>query len=309
MHFAISQESQRGGRKSNQDRLGYAHTKDSLLLVLCDGMGGHLYGEIAAQIAVQTIGQMFEREARTRLEDARQFLEDAMMAAHVEIHRHRAGRGLAESPRTTCVAAVFQNNTAWWAHAGDSRLYWIRHGNILEITRDHSQLEAMISGKFSKETEHIEALPSRNQLFNCLGAPAMPLIELSDPVKIKPGDCFLLCSDGLWAPLSDSIIANAFKEDKVDYVVPRLVNQAVAEAGAGSDNVSAIGMSWGESADFGGAHSLTKPTIEASNKFVTTIESKSDADSDPMSENAIESAIAEIRQAIARTQKNDTKAG
>lgn len=306
MHFSISQESQRGGRKSNQDRLGYAHTKDSLLLVLCDGMGGHLHGEVAAQIAVQTIGQMFQREARTRLEDARQFLEDAMMAAHIEIHRHRAGRGLAESPRTTCVAAIFQNNTAWWAHAGDSRLYWIRQGNILETTRDHSQLEAMISGRLLKETEQVEDLPNRNQLFNCLGAPAMPLIELADPVKIKLGDCFLLCSDGLWAPLSDSVIANAFKDDKLEQAVPRLVNQALTEAGVSSDNVSAIGMSWGEVADMERAHGLTKPTVEASNKFVTTIETKSDADSDPMSEDAIESAIAEIRQAIARTQKNDT---
>jgi serine/threonine protein phosphatase PrpC len=306
MRFSICQESERGGRKTNQDRLGYAHTNDSLLLVLCDGMGGHLHGEVAAQITVQTIAQMFQREARTKLQDPCQFLEDAMMAAHIEIHRHRAGRGLAESPRTTCVTAVFQNNTAWWAHAGDSRLYWIRQGSILEVTRDHSQLEAMIADGLLNETEPLKDFPGRNQLFNCLGAPAMPLIELADPVKVKPGDYFLLCSDGLWGPLRDSVIAAAFKGGEVMRVVPQLVHQALTEAGAASDNVSAIGMVWEES-DLEEVATLTEPTVKIGSQLMSSIEARTALEADPMSEDAIESAIAEIRQAIARTQKSGSQ--
>ncbi|MFN8762381.1 MAG: PP2C family protein-serine/threonine phosphatase [Burkholderiales bacterium] len=309
MRFSIYQESKRGGRKTNQDRIGYVYTKDSLLMVLCDGMGGHMYGEVAAQLAVQAIGKMFQREARSRLSDPRQFLEDAMMAAHVEIHRYRAGRGLPESPRTTCVTAVFQNDTAWWAHAGDSRLYWIRDSGILEVTRDHSQLEAMIADGLLNKNDTADDLPDRNSLFNCLGAPAMPLIELADPVKIRVGDCFLLCSDGLWAPLNESTIATVFKDGKVMRAVPDLVNLALAEAGATSDNVSAIGMSWDDPGNAQAESTLTAPTVLGEDEFVTTIpvEADADADADPMSEDAIESAIAEIRQAIARTQKTGGK--
>lgn len=309
MRFSIYQESKRGGRKTNQDRMGYAYTKDTLLLVLCDGMGGHMYGEVAAHLAVQTIGKIFQREARTKLHDPRQFLEDAMMAAHVEIHRYRAGRGLPESPRTTCITAVFQNNTAWWAHAGDSRLYWMRDGGILEVTRDHSQLEAMIADGLLNENDGVEDIPDRNSLFNCLGAPAMPLIELADPVKIKVGDSFLLCSDGLWAPLKESVIAEAFKNTKVMRAVPDLVNLALAEAGATSDNVSAIGMTWEEPSGLQGVSALTAPTALSDEEFVTTIPVEPDVEADPMSEDAIESAIAEIRQAIARTQKTGGKGG
>ena len=276
-------------------------------MVLCDGMGGHMYGEVAAQLAVQAIGKMFQREARSKLADPRQFLEDAMMAAHVEIHRYRAGRGLPESPRTTCVTAVFQNNTAWWAHAGDSRLYWIRDGDVLEVTRDHSQLEAMIADGLLNEKDSPDDLPDRNSLFNCLGAPAMPLIELADPVKIKVGDSFLLCSDGLWAPLNQSTITAAFKAGKVMRAVPELVNLALAEAGATSDNVSAIGMSWDDPGSAQSESTLTAPTLLGEDEFVTTITDDTSADTDPMSEDAIESAIAEIRQAIARTQKTGSK--
>ncbi len=302
MRFSIYQESKRGGRKVNQDRMGYAYTRDALLVVLCDGMGGHMYGEVAAQIAVQTIGQMFQREAKTTLTDPRQFLEDAMMAAHIEIHRYRAGRGLPESPRTTCVTAVFQHNTAWWAHAGDSRLYWIRDGAILDITRDHSQLEAMIADGLVDETDPLEELPDRNRLFNCLGAPAMPLIELADPVKVKAGDHFLLCSDGLWGPLEDITIAEAFKGGNVMRVVPELINYALMQAGATSDNVTAVGLTWEETRDTDEAALLGPLTKKSSDEFVTTIQVKPGMEPEAMSEDAIESAIAEIRQAIAKTQ-------
>ena len=91
--------------------------------------------------------------------------------------------------------------------------------------------------------------------------------------------------------------------------VPDLVNLALAEAGATSDNVSAIGMSWDDPGNAQAESTLTAPTVLGEDEFVTTIpvEADADADADPMSEDAIESAIAEIRQAIARTQKTGGK--
>ena len=301
MRFSIYQESKRGGRKVNQDRMGYAYTKGALLMVLCDGMGGHMYGEVAAQIALETIGQMFQNQAKPSLPDPRQFLEDSMMAAHIEIHRYRAGRGLPESPRTTCVTAVFQDNKAWWAHAGDSRLYWLRDAKILQVTRDHSQLEAMIADGLVDKNDPLEDLPDRNRLFNCLGAPAMPMIELADPVKIRSGDHFFLCSDGLWGALDDNTIANAFRNTNIMRVVPELINHALLKAGSSSDNVTAIGMTWADAHATAEMEAGVGKKIEE--KFTTTIKPKKSLESEPMGVDAIESAIAEIRQAIAKTQQ------
>jgi protein phosphatase len=304
VRFSIYQESKRGGRKINQDRMGYAYTKDALLIIICDGMGGHMQGEVAAQIAVQTIGTQFQQQANSRIKDPKQFLEDAMMAAHIEIHRYRAGRGLPESPRTTCVTCIIQDGKAWWAHAGDSRLYWIRDGRIKDMTRDHSQLEAMIADGMVDANDP-NNLPDRNRLFNCLGAPAMPMIELSDPVRLEPGDHMLLCSDGLWGAVPDNIIAAAFRTNSVMRVVPELINYALLEAGASSDNVTAIGMTWE-----GHDNPDDPPSLPAGRggkeKFTSTIQLPAQgtgAPPAPMTDDEIESAIADIKQAISRSSK------
>jgi protein phosphatase len=304
VRFSIYQESKRGGRKINQDRMGYAYTKDALMIIICDGMGGHMQGEVAAQIAVQTIGTQFQQQANPRIKDPKQFLEDAMMAGHIEIHRYRAGRGLPESPRTTCVTCIIQDGKAWWAHAGDSRLYWIRDGRIKDMTRDHSQLEAMIADGMVDANDP-NNLPDRNRLFNCLGAPAMPMIELSDPVRLEPGDHMMLCSDGLWGAVPDNIIAAAFRTNSVMRVVPELINYALLEAGASSDNVTAIGMTWE-----GHDNPDDPPSVPmgrgGKEKFTSTIQLPAQgagAPAAPMTDDEIESAIADIKQAISRSSK------
>ncbi|MDP2252558.1 MAG: protein phosphatase 2C domain-containing protein, partial [Thiobacillus sp.] len=69
MKFTIYQASRQGGRKNNQDRVAYSYSREALLMVVADGMGGHMYGEIAAQIAVQTLTDLFQKMAKPRLDD------------------------------------------------------------------------------------------------------------------------------------------------------------------------------------------------------------------------------------------------
>lgn len=304
MRFSIYQESKRGGRKMNQDRMGYAYTRECLMIVVCDGMGGHMQGEVAAQIAVQTIGAEFQKAAQPILKDPKQFLEDAMMASHIEIHRYRAGRGLPESPRTTAVCCIIQQGKAWWAHAGDSRLYLLRDGKIEAVTRDHSQLEAMIADGMLKDHDRSD-YPDRNRLFNCLGAPAMPMIELADPVRLHPGDHLMLCSDGLWGAVDDNIIAAAFRTNSVMRVVPELINYALMEAGAASDNVTAIAMTWEGEDDYVITEQDALPTQGPERDgFRSTIQiPRTAVAEEPMTDDEIESAIADIRRAIAKTNK------
>src|SRR5574340_321005 len=166
MKFSIYQSSRQGGRKYNQGRVAYSYSKESLLMVVADGMGGHFHGEIAAQMTVQLVAEMFQKQAHPTLRDPLFFLDHAMHAVHDAISDYSAENELLESPRTTCVAAVIQRDMAYWAHVGDSRLYFFRQGRLVTRTQDHSRVQQMFDqGRITgaQMTTH----PERNKIYNC----------------------------------------------------------------------------------------------------------------------------------------------
>ena len=243
MQFSIYQESRRGARRSNQDRIAYCYSRDALLMLVADGMGGHLHGEVAAQIAMQFITETFRREAKPALADPALFLRHAITGAHHAIIEHAAAGGLAEAPRTTCVACVVQDNAACWAHAGDSRLYHIRDGRIMAQTKDHSRVQQLIDQGRIRE-EAFAAHPERNRIFNCLGSHRPPQVDLSEKTRLHAGDTLILCSDGLWGPLSGKIISSALQKNGIMQAVPELLDEAEGRAGRQCDNLSVIGITW-----------------------------------------------------------------
>jgi serine/threonine protein phosphatase PrpC len=243
MQFTIYQESRRGSRRSNQDRIAYCYSRDALLMLVADGMGGHEHGEVAAQIAVQFITDVFRREAKPALADAREFLRRAISGAHHSIILHAADAGMAQAPRTTCVACVVQDNIACWAHAGDSRLYHIREGRILAQTKDHSLVQQLIDlGRIREEA--VGAHPERNRIFNYLGSAELPRIEVSAMTRMDAGDILMLCSDGLWAPLSGKIICGGLQPGDILRTAPELMDAAERRAGRECDNLSMIAVGW-----------------------------------------------------------------
>jgi serine/threonine protein phosphatase PrpC len=141
MRFSVYQVSRKGGREKNEDRMGYCYTRDAGLFALADGMGGHPEGEVAAQVALQTMAAIFQREAKPSLADPLRFLHDAVIAGHHQLLRYATERALVDTPRTTMVACVLQGNAAYWAHCGDSRLYLVRGDKLIARTRDHSYTE------------------------------------------------------------------------------------------------------------------------------------------------------------------------
>jgi serine/threonine protein phosphatase PrpC len=243
MQFSIYQDSRRGSRKTNQDRIAYCYSKDALLMLVADGMGGHLHGEVAAQVATQFITDMFRREAKPALSDPIQFLRRAIAGAHFAIVEHAAGARLAEAPRTTCVVCAVQDNRACWAHAGDSRLYHIRKGRIAAQTKDHSRVQQLIDQGRVRE-EAFGAHPERNRIFSCLGSSAPPQVDVSAPTRLESGDTLLLCSDGLWGPLSGKMICAALQAGDIMQSVPRLLDEAERRAGRECDNLSVIALGW-----------------------------------------------------------------
>ncbi|MCX8085614.1 MAG: serine/threonine-protein phosphatase [Rhodocyclaceae bacterium] len=243
MKFSIFQESRIGGRARNEDRLGYRYTREALLMVLADGLGGHGHGEVAAEAAVRSIVATFEQQARPRLSDPQAFLADALAGAHVAVLAQSGLRQLRDPPRTTCVACVVQDGCAAWAHAGDSRLYLLRNGRILARTEDHSRVQPLVAqGRLAAaEARHH---PWRHQLTSCLGGDGSPRFEFSAKVPLKRGDVVLLCSDGVWGPLADETPLERLSLTNPIKAAPRLLDRVESLAGSGRDNLSLLVLSW-----------------------------------------------------------------
>ena len=290
MQFSIYQESRRGARKSNQDRIAYCYSREALLMLVADGMGGHLRGEMAAQIAVEAITAAFRRDAKPRLADPAAFLRRAIMEAHRAIVQNAEDNGLPESPRTTCVACVVQDGAARWAHAGDSRLYLLGEGRVLARTKDHSLVQQLIdSGRIREEA--FGAHPERNRIFNCLGSQRLPRVDLSEETALNYGDTLMLCSDGLWSPLSAKIISSTVLEMGIMQGMPQLLDQAELRAGRECDNLSVVALTWEEQA----RPARAQPAAEAAMPPAAEPEQGvylSDAE--------IERAIAQIRDSMKR---------
>ncbi len=313
MQFSVYQESHLGGRKVNQDRMGYSFTRDALLLVLADGMGGHLRGEIAAGIALQTISAVFQQQAAPYIKGPERFLEEACMAAHREIHRYATLHDMPDTPRTTVVVCLIQHNVATWAHCGDSRLYWLRDGAVMARTRDHSHIENLI--RQGKAPESARAThPDRNKLYNCLGAASAPKVDISRRASVLPGDVMLLCSDGLWAVLPERELVDTLSTRPVVRAVPELLQAALRQGGDTGDNVTGLAITWqGSAAGDGVATEVMSatsslPTLIRTEELPqdlrgTTIPAPGDPAFDPFDEEQIERAIAEIRGAIEKSSR------
>lgn len=304
MKFTIYQESRIGKRTSNQDRVAYCYSRDALLMVLADGMGGHLHGEVAAQIAVQYITEYFQREARTRIADPFLFLSRGLTNAHSAILDYAEERELPEAPRTTCVACIIQDSVAYWAHAGDSRLYVIRAGRILAQTRDHSRVQMLIDNGQISEDEAAHH-PSRNRVFSCLGGVQSPQIDFSRKTPLLAGDVMLLCTDGFWGPLAAADIVRGFAGANLMQLAPKMMDQAEQIAGEASDNLSLIAMNWeedyAEATTIGAVQTQTMP-LDAYTTQMEGFERNRPREPD-LTDDDIERAISEIRSAIQKYSK------
>ncbi|HEV7432023.1 MAG TPA: PP2C family serine/threonine-protein phosphatase, partial [Steroidobacteraceae bacterium] len=211
MRVEHAELSLRGARDSNQDRVGAEVSDEAVLLVACDGMGGHEEGERAAVVALQAINQRFRAIAQPLL-DPLGFLHLALGAAHQQIVNIGTDIPLENRPRATIAMCLVQRGSAYWAHVGDSRTYHLRRGRLVARTRDHSHVELLVrEGVIGAEQVHNH--PMRNFVESCLGGEVLlPEMDVSPRQALEVGDVLLVCTDGLWAGVNDEEIAAAFAQ-------------------------------------------------------------------------------------------------
>ncbi len=294
MRFSIYQASRQGGRNYNEDRIADSYSRDALLMVIADGMGGHSHGEIAAQLAVKTVADLFQRHAHPKLRDPANFLHGALQRTHEVINEYTLKQKMPEAPHTTCVACVVQDDTAWWAHVGDSRLYLFSDNALITRTHDHSAVQQLLDDGLITESE-MSLHPDRNKVFNCLGGYLVPEIELSRSMPLTQHDRIIMCTDGLWGQVTTEQIATTLFRFPLARAIEFLMDHAELRAGRTGDNLSAIAMTW-ESQDEMDGHAVSTVAM-ADNAFTTQMGNYSPNAAD-LAEDEVERVIHEIQNTI-----------
>lgn len=245
MQFEHAELSLIGDREDNQDRVSVAVNGNTAFMIVIDGMGGHSDGSRAADTALQSLLSSFS-QTPTPVFDPIGFLHLSLSRAHDDVARLGSGLSVDSRPRATTAVCLVQEGAAYWAHIGDSRVYHIRNGQVVTRTRDHSHVELLLREGRITEAE-VATHPMRNFVECCLGGdPAIPEMTISTRQRLQPGDVLLLCTDGIWANLSDQEIAMFFRPECEDLRawLEALGRRAVQSAAPFSDNSTAAVLRW-----------------------------------------------------------------
>ena len=221
-------------RTLNQDDCGDFQDPETgvHLLVVADGMGGHRGGEVASQMAVQEMGNVFDQSPHP---PPQELLAQAFKEANEKIFERADHESELSGMGTTAVALILDGQpNAYLAHVGDSRAYRMRGGRLEQLTDDHSVVGELVRGG-QLSAEEARHHPQSNEILRALGTRPDVNIEFTR-VDVRAGDRFLLCSDGLSGMLSDQVIASALAEGPAEEITQRLIELA-NEAG-GTDNIT-----------------------------------------------------------------------
>ena len=217
-------------RSLNED----AYIADGKLFAVADGMGGHRAGEVASSLALEALAFALSKRAKDTLEEQ---LEEAVQRANKTVHdkavRDLDRRGMG----TTLTVAVPKSGKLYIGHVGDSRLYRMRDGKLIQLTRDHSLVAQMVESGHLKP-EEAEIHPQRSVITRAVGGDNDIKVDIIVE-EMLAGDKFLLCTDGLNTMLSDEDITEVLRDKKdLEEACRELV--AWANDKGGNDNITVI---------------------------------------------------------------------
>ena len=223
-------------RHANED----AFFAEPPLFAVADGMGGAQAGEVASRIAADAFGT-----ADDRGEAPERYLTRVVRAANERIHRVAERDSSRSGMGTTLTAALIGEDEVSFAHVGDSRAYVLRDGDLRRLTSDHSLVEELRRQGRLTEAQ-AEEHPQRSIITRALGPePEVEVDTLTYPAR--PGDVFVLCSDGLTTMVPEARIARILERSHdLDAAVSRLVREA--NEGGGRDNITVVAFRLDEAA-------------------------------------------------------------
>ena len=227
LHYAA--RSDRGLVRSNNQDSVYAGPR---LLALADGMGGHAAGEVASKVVIAALAPLDDDEPG---DDLLGQLREAVLAGNGAISELVSSDPDLDGMGTTLTAVLFAGSKLGLVHIGDSRAYLVRDGELSQITHDDTFVQSLIDeGRITEEEAANH--PQRSLLLRALtGHETEPSLAVREA---RPGDRYLLCSDGLTSPVSEDTIAEALRISDPQQCADRMIELALK--GGGPDNVTVI---------------------------------------------------------------------
>lgn len=221
-------------REVNEDFLAYFDTINGHVFVLCDGMGGHNAGDVAAELATEAVGKYFNEIYHKNPFEA---VEKAIIYANQVVVRHSHGNDYLTGMGTTIVVALIRDDRVYYGHAGDSRLYVHKDNNIEQLTTDHSYVQTLLDKSIISKHEALTH-PRKNEVTRAVGLSNDFEADVSPKAYIPENEHILmLCSDGLTNMLNDEEI-NIILNSK--YKIHEKANKLIRNANkkGGIDNIS-----------------------------------------------------------------------
>lgn len=221
-------------RSANEDNYGDTMTPNGHLFVVCDGMGGHVGGAKASTIAVSSIIEYFMREQYGNLIQA---IDRSLSFANEQIFANAMSDPTLKGMGTTAVVLIITGDDCYIGHVGDSRIYLKSDNKLYRITKDHSFVQTLVDSGVISDDE-AESHPNKNQILKALGTSSVVEGTISQKaLKVKAGDVFLLCSDGLNGMVNDKGLEMMLQGENLQLSGDNLIRAAL-DAG-GTDNITA----------------------------------------------------------------------
>ena len=224
-------------REANEDH--WLVDLDLGLLLVCDGMGGHVGGATASHLAAQAFHEAVELRARAgglRGREVRRVVGEAAEAASLAVYDRAEDEPSLAGMGTTLTAAIIVGNRAYVAHVGDSRAYLVRQGVVRQLTEDHSLVQEQVRAGLLTEREARHSR-FRNVITRSVGYNREVEVDLMS-LSVYPGDIFLLCSDGLTGHVDDETMADILVSAFLGKAAQLLVD--LANYMGGDDNITVV---------------------------------------------------------------------
>lgn len=219
-------------RQLNEDSC-YQPQQGERFCAVADGMGGHNAGEVASAMAVKAYSD-YMRDVQTITGEA---LRAAVSRANDEVYRASLESPEVSGMGTTFSALAMEGKNAFIAHVGDSRIYLIRRGTLMQLTLDHTLVEEMVlKGLLTVREARVH--PKRNIITRALGTEARVEIDLIQ-LELRPGDVFFLCTDGLTNHVPEREILRA-AQSKAEWPEKLRTLIGIALENGGADNITAM---------------------------------------------------------------------
>lgn len=226
-----------GNRSVNEDSVLAIRKGNEYCFAVCDGLGGHGLGDMAAKCVTDTFSDLFSKASVLP-----EYLSKAFAAAQSNLTDLQTKNATADKMKTTAAVMVTDSDIAYIGHIGDSRVYIFTEDNVAFRTIDHSVSQALaLSGEITDN--EIRTHSDRNLLLRAMGSEgAGSKVELSCPFKISECYAFLVCSDGFWEYISESEMLMLMQiSDSAECWLNHMLNAIVRNAGKSDmDNYSAI---------------------------------------------------------------------